>query len=164
MKIKGGIVSIDMEDTLTEMTLDIFRKANPLGEQVFNAAIQEIQRNARANWPVRQPTKIERDDQGEPKRTKDGRVRFRKQTSQRSIDKFVRYARINGNSIEVGLENRAQYAWAIRMGIDTAGEKGKSIILPLRARVSNELMVKPLRQRTNKVVREYTKGLLDRKR
>ena len=58
------------------------------------------------------------------------------------------------------MENRAEYAWAIRMGMDTKGQGGRAIIIPLRARVSNELMVKPLRRKSRKVISEYTRGLL----
>jgi hypothetical protein len=161
MIAKGGIVELEMEDTLKEMTLQVLRQANPEGERAFRETLEDIKTKARQRWPVRQPTKIERDDQGDPKRTKDGKVRFRKQTSQRSIDKFHVYAKVRSGLIEVGLENRAPYAWAMFMGLDTKGDRGKAIILPLRSRVSNELLVKPMKQNTKKVTDRYTEGLLE---
>lgn len=160
VKIKGDIVSIEMEDTLTEMTLALLKTANPLGAKVFRETIAEIRTKAKQQWPVRQPTKIIRDDNGEPKRTKDGKVRFRRQKSKGSIDKFITFARVNGPVIEVGMENRAEYAWAIRMGMETKGQGGRAIIIPLRARVANELMVKPLRRKSKDVITVYTRGLL----
>lgn len=160
VKIKGDVVSIEMEDTLTEMTLALLRTANPLGAKIFEETLADIRTKAKQQWPVRQPTKIIRDEAGEPKRTKDGKVRFRRQKSKGSIDKFYTFARVNGPIIEVGVENRAEYAWAIRMGMDTKGQGGRAIIIPLRARVANELMVKPLRRKSRKVISEYTRGLL----
>ena len=58
------------------------------------------------------------------------------------------------------LENTAPYAWAIKAGIDSRGDNGKEIQKKVKKRIANELMVKPLRRRANKLVKVYTDSLM----
>ena len=154
--ISGDRGTMTIRNPLDNMVKTLMRKAAPLSEQVFTEILKEIEAEAKAEWPVRQPVKPVRDKEGNVKLVQSGpnkgKPRLIKQTSKRSIDKYRLGTRFESGKVVVFLENTAQYAFAIRMGIDTKGEKGREIFLPLGKRVVQELLFKPLKKNTNRAV------------
>jgi hypothetical protein len=145
-----------IKNPLDDMVKSLMKKAAPLSEKVFTDILKEIETEAKASWPVRQPVKPVRDKEGNIKTVQKGpnagKPRLIKQTSKRSIDKYRLGTRFESGKVVVFLENTAPYAFAIRMGIDTRGDRGKDIFLPLGKRVAQELLISPLRKNTKRAV------------
>lgn len=160
--IRGTKGEMKIINPLDDAVLNLLKLAIPEAYEEFVKVLKEIEDNAKNNWIVRQPVKPVRDKEGNIKQTKEGKPRIRKQPpSKRSIDKFKIGQRINqAGEIEVFLENTAPYAWAIKAGIDSRGDNGKEIQKKVKKRIANELMVKPLRKNTNKLVKVYTDSLM----
>ena len=162
--ITGQKGSMKIKNPLDDMAKSLMKKAALLSEKVFTEIMKEIEAEAKASWPVRQPVKPVRDKAGNIKLVKRGpnagKPRIITQKSKRSIDKYRFGTRIESGKIVVFLENTAQYAFAIRMGIDTKGEKGKEIFLPLGKRVVQQLLFSPLRQNAKKAVKALTEDMM----
>ena len=160
--IKGTKGQAQVTNDLDDAVLKLLKTAIPEAHEAFVKTLKDIERKAVQNWIVRQPVKPVRDKEGNIKQTEAGKQRFRKQPpSKRSIDKFAIGQRINPNGeIEVFLENTAQYAWAIRVGIDSKNESGQQVRSKVKRRIANELMVKPMKRRADKLVKVYTNALM----
>lgn len=160
--MNGERGQIKIENPLDNSVLNLLKNAIPEAHEEFMSVLQEIEKDAKRNWLVRQPVKPVRDDEGNIKQTKEGKPRIRKQPpSKRSIDKFRIGQRINAaGEIEVYLENYAPYAWAIKPSIDSKGERGKEVFLVQGKRIAHELMVQPMRKNANRVLKAYTSSLM----
>ena len=160
--LKGSKGQAQVTNDLDDAILNLLKKAIPEAYEEFVKVLKEIEVEAKANWLVRQPVKPVRDNEGNIKQTKEGKPRFRKQPpSKRSIDKFKIGQRINQQGeIEVFLENTAPYAWAIKPGIDSKGDQGKEVFSIPKKRIADELMVKPMKENTNRVLKAYTEALM----
>ena len=146
--VKSGKVQATVQSDFDDSILRLVKNCLPEGVDVFESTLRMIEKEAKNNWIVRQPTKPVRDAEGQIKLTQEGKPRIRKQSpSKRSIDKFRLDAKITaGREVEVFLENYAQYAWAIKPSIDSKGERGKELFLVQGLRIANELLVKPMRR------------------
>lgn len=162
--ITGSRGELTINNPLDDSIRRILRKAAPSSAFVFNQILKEIEEEAKKSWPVRQPVKPVRDSSGNikivQKGKNKGKPRIRTQKSKRSIDKFKLGQRIEGGKVVVFLENNAQYAYAIRMGMDTKGEGGREVFLALGKRFATETLFKPLRKGTRKAVDALTRDLL----
>ena len=161
--ITGSRGELTINNPLDDSIRRILRKAAPSSAYVFNQILKEIEEEAKKNWPVRQPVKPVRDKSGNikivQKGKNKGKPRIRTQKSKRSIDKFKLGQRIEGGKVVVFLENSAQYAYAIRMGIDTKGEGGRELFIVLKKRIALELLIWPLRRNAKHAVEALTRDL-----
>lgn len=162
-EVKSGKTQATINSTFDDGIFNLIRKALPEGVQVFERNLRDIEKHARNNWLVRQPTKPVRDELGIIKISqKTGKPRIRKQPkSKRSIDKFRMNARIiPSGEIEVFLENYAPYAFAIKAGLDSKGRQGKEVSKVVGKRIAKELMYSPQNKQKRKVIRQYTNELM----
>ena len=141
---KSGNAEATFSQDLQGFYTGFLDKVAPSAKKVINDTLEEIQKEAQANWPKRQPT---------IRKNKEGRIVYRKDNSRNSWSKFVKGFRVTADgSIEGYLENTAPYSWAIKFGAESVNNKGQHIIFPLGKRVGNELMVKPMRKQSKKVI------------
>jgi len=75
--------------------------------------------------------------------------------SQDSKNKLYTDLTIQGDDIFASVGNTAPYAWAIRVGVDT------DLPFALGASVSNELLFKPAKKKTNFIVQVLADDLAD---
>ena len=76
---------------------------------------------------------------------------------------FERGFRITANGdFEAYLVNRAPYSWAIKFGVDSENNRGQDIIQPQGKRVAQELMIKPQRKASRKIVKALADDLMRR--
>ena len=132
MKIKNGDVQADIEGvTFAEQLL---RTVAPDAARIIESAFDEIYTTAKQQWPVR----------------KKGR-------SKRSRDKLKTGIRITSTGqLSAYIENTAEYAWAIKVGVDT------DTYLPLGKRVANELMWKPVKKQTKPIMQAVASDIVKR--
>jgi len=161
-QVKSGNVQAKINSSFDDGIYNLIRKCLPDGVKVFEANLREIEKEAKNNWLVRQPTKPVRDDEGNIKISKNGKPRIRKQSpSKGSIDKFRINSRIvQSGEIEIYLENYSPYAFAIKTGIDSKGRNGKEVYLVLGKRIAKELLYTPQMKQSRKVIRQYTKIIM----
>ena len=77
---------------------------------------------------------------------------LRESKSNRSIDKFKTSITISPSGmVDASVSNMAEYAWAIKMGLDSKTSGGSPIFLPLGSRISNELLWKPAKKQARKI-------------
>jgi hypothetical protein len=140
--VKSGNVEMSFDD-IDKLFLNILQGAIPNTEKIISAEIDKIYDEAKATWPVRKPI---------VRKLKDGNVRTI-QVSKNSKDKLEKGMRLEGDQLVFFIRNNAPYAWAIKVGVDTE--------LPFSrgTRVANELIWKPMRSSTNRVVRSLSKEL-----
>lgn len=144
-KYKQGNASIEFSESMDSFFLGFLRKVMPSAEKIMDEVLTEIEKEAKQDWPRRQP--IIRKD-------RDGKIVFYKEVSKESFSKFQRGIRITPRGeVEVYLRNTAPYSWAIKFGEDSKNKDGRDIIQPQGKKAANELMVKPLRKESNKVVK-----------
>jgi hypothetical protein len=144
-KYKQGNASIEFSESMDSFFLGFLRKVMPSAEKIMDEVLTEIENEAKKDWPRRQP--IIRKD-------RDGKIVFYKEVSKESFSKFQRGIRITPRGeVEVYLRNTAPYSWAIKFGEDSKNKDGRDIIQPQGKKAANELMVKPLRKESNKVVK-----------
>ena len=144
-KYKQGNASIEFSESMDTFFLGFLRKVMPSAEKIMDEVLTEIEKEAKKDWPRRQP--IIRKD-------RDGKIVFYKEVSKESFSKFQRGIRITPRGeVEVYLRNTAPYSWAIKFGEDSKNKDGRDIIQPQGKKAANELMVKPLRKESNKVVK-----------
>lgn len=147
--IKTGGVSIGIDDNLD---LDKFLKTvAPSASKMMEEEFARIEKEAKAEWPKRKPTK----------KFKKGKITF-KDESKNSWNKFERGIRISRGNIEVFLKNTAPYSWAIKIGVDATNASGGGIFIPQGKRVAQELMVKPLRKSSKKIAKKLADDLVRR--
>tara|TARA_B100000686_G_C16773348_1_gene966718 strand:- start:1238 stop:1720 length:483 start_codon:yes stop_codon:yes gene_type:complete len=143
-KFKAGKAEAVFSDDLQSFYTGFLDKVAPGARKIIDDTLQEIEQEAKKNWPKRQPI-IRRNDEG--------RIVFKKDNSQNSWNRFQRGYRVEADGTIAGfLVNTAPYAWAIKFGVESVNNRGEDIIFPLGKRVGNELMVKPMRKGSKKVV------------
>ena len=72
-----GNASVTLDQDMTKFFLDVLRKAAPSAEKIMTDSLEQIEQQARQNWPKRQPVR----------RFRGGRVEFVDE-SQESWKKF----------------------------------------------------------------------------
>ena len=138
-----GNASVTLDQDMTKFFLDVLRKAAPSAEKIMTDSLEQIEQQARQNWPKRQPVR----------RFRGGRVEFVDE-SQESWKKFERGIRIDPDgSIVVFLKNTAPYSYMIKYGKDPKNKNGQELIEPQGRRVATELLIKPMRKSSRKVVK-----------
>lgn len=151
---KTGNATVKITEDMEEMFLGFLKTVAPNASKIMEDTLQEIEREAKKDWPKRQPI-IRRDSQGD--------ITFFRETSKKSFQMFRRGIRVTARGdIEVYLKNTAPYSWAIKFGEDSRNKDGKQIIQPQGRRVATELMVKPLNKSTRKVVKALAEDLMKR--
>lgn len=149
-----GNASITFDHDQTEFFTGFLKTVAPEAEKIMSETFEDIEREAKAEWPKRKPRRTYN------KRT---RIWTVKDESLDSWNKFRRGVRIDPDgSVVVFLKNIAPYAWAIKFGVDSENKDGRDIIRPQGKRVSQELLVKPLRKYSRKVVKALADDLMRR--
>ena len=123
IKIKAGNTSVDMSQELSAMTEQLVNQLLPDTRRKLEKELSEVEDEARAKWLVRK------------KRSKDSKGKL---YSEIYITPDFQLIGVVGN--------KAQYAWAIRVGEDeqnTRLQEGK--------RLSNELLWKPIKVKTDEI-------------
>ena len=132
MKIKNGNVQADVKGaTFAEQLL---RTVAPDAARIIEDAFDEIYTNAKQQWPVR----------------KKGRSRG----SKNKLRKGIRIT--STGQLSAYLENTAEYAWAIKVGVDT------DTYLPLGKRVADELLWRPAKKQTKPIMDAVAKDIVKR--
>jgi hypothetical protein len=153
-EIKKGNASVTLDQDMSKFFLGLLKKAAPSAEKIMTETLEKIERDAKAQWPKRQPVKRFN--------KKTGRVYF-EDRSNNSWRMFERGIRIDARgNIVVFLKNTAPYSWVIKYGKDPKNKEGKALIEPQGRRVARELLVKPMRKSTRKVVTALSKELFKR--
>ncbi len=120
ISIKAGGTSLDISDELVSMTDDLVNKLLPETRKKLEDELTKIEEEARNKWLVREDK------------------------SKGSRNKLYAEIAITPNFELVGvIGNKAEYAWAIKVGKDT-----QSSGLQPGKRLSNELLFKPVKQKS----------------
>lgn len=172
IRVKVGKTEIVASSELEEMTNQILTKTIPETKKTIELAIDKIYQEAFDEWPVSDKNRgfkelvfinaarlqkkgmdrkqaiavsFEKLRMGELKK----RVSSSREMRGHSRDKLERGFIIDTASSEIVgyIRNMAQYAWAIKVGVNSDST------LPLGANVSNELLWKPLRKESNRIVK-----------
>jgi hypothetical protein len=153
LKITNGNAGIVIDTDLQEFYTGFLDKVAPNAKKIIDSSLEEIQRGAVRDWPVRQPEI----------REKDGKIVFFRITTKESWRKFERGYRITPDGgFEGYLRNTAPYSWAIKFGVDSENNQGRDIIQPQGRRVATELMVKPQKKQSKKVISALADDLMRR--
>jgi hypothetical protein len=141
--IKQGKASISLDKDMRTFYTGFLDTVAPGARKIIDTTLDRIEEQAKKEWPKRQP--IVRTNQ-------EGRVTYYEETSKNSWRKFRRGYRVESGMIVGFLVNDAPYSWAIKFGVESVNNQGQHITRPLGARVSNELMVKPMKRNARKVI------------
>ena len=153
LKITNGNAGIVIDTDLQEFYMGFLDKVAPNAKKIIDSSLEEIQQGAVRDWPVRQPEI----------REKDGKIVFFRITTKESWRKFERGYRITPDGgFEGYLRNTAPYSWAIKFGVDSENNQGRDIIQPQGRRVATELMVKPQKKQSKKVISALADDLMRR--
>ena len=153
-KITSGRASVEIDQDLQSFYSGFLDKVAPNAKKVIVDTLEEIEKEAAKQWPVRKPS-IRKDAQGN--------ILFFRKTSKESWRKFERGFRIlPDGSFEGYLRNTADYSWAMKFGVDSVNNRGQEIIQPQGKRVAQELLVKPQNQKANSVVKALANDLMKR--
>jgi len=181
IKVKNGNMSIEVDETSKTIFTDILDSLPGDTIKILQQTTEDIYKDAYAVWPVQKPITTQN-------LTEEGKVRttarnINKQDkaayslkrafaasykmqklgilqipefsikSKGSKDKLYTGFVFSGDSIEAVVGNSAPYAWAIKVGVDTDLPYSRG------TRVANELIWKPMRNSTNRVVTSLSKEL-----
>ena len=128
--IKSGNSTVILPKNLMSTFENVLEKIIPDTKRELADIMDKIEKEARDEWPVR--------------RRKDG---SKNPNSQNSRAKIYSEIIVSTNfEIIARIGNDADYAYAIKVGART------KIDLPLGRRVSNELLWKPVKKQTNRIV------------
>jgi hypothetical protein len=145
---------IEIDTDLQDFYTGFLDKVAPNARKILTDEMEKIERDAKKDWPVRKP-QIRKD--------KDGNVVFYREVTKGSWKMFERGFRITANGdFEAYLVNRAPYSWAIKFGVDSENNRGQDIIQPQGKRVADELMIKPQKKASNKIVKALADDLMRR--
>jgi hypothetical protein len=145
---------IEIDTDLQEFYTGFLDKVAPNARKILTDEMEKIERDAKKDWPVRKP-QIRKD--------REGNVVFYREVSKGSWKMFERGFRITANGdFEAYLVNRAPYSWAIKFGVDSENNRGQDIIQPQGKRVAQELMIKPQRKASRKIVKALADDLMRR--
>ena len=145
---------IEIDTDLQDFYTGFLDKVAPNARKILTDEMEKIEREAKKDWPVRKP-QIRKD--------REGNVVFYREVSKGSWKMFERGFRITANGdFEAYLVNRAPYSWAIKFGVDSENNRGQDIIQPQGKRVAQELMIKPQRKASRKIVKALADDLMRR--
>ena len=145
---------IEIDTDLQDFYTGFLDKVAPNARKILTDEMEKIERDAKKDWPVRKP-QIRKD--------KEGNVVFYREVTKGSWKMFERGFRITANGdFEAYLVNRAPYSWAIKFGVDSENNRGQDIIQPQGKRVADELMIKPQKKASNKIVKALADDLMRR--
>lgn len=125
----AGVASVQLTGSMKEIVERAIKTANRAVIEEFEKEVEKLEKEARANWPIRQK-------------------RYGK--SEGSKDQFQTGLRfIPPGTIVAFVANNAPYAWAIR-----AGEDGKSTTnVKPKQRIAEELLWKPAQKDADKIIK-----------
>lgn len=150
-KAKQGNASVEFEGDMMDMFLGAIKKVLPTAEKIMMESLIQIEEDAKREWPKRQPRRTYN------KKTKTWTVR---DESEESWKKFKRGIRVEPDgSLVVYLKNTAPYSWAIKFGVDPKNKDGRPILQPQGKRAGQELLVKPMRKSSRKVIKALSEDL-----
>jgi len=120
VRVKSGSTTAEVSPELAQSIEKTLDSLAPETKKTIENAIDNIYQEAYKDWPVR----------------------FHKSKSGDSKNKLEQgiILDISDGSVSGFIRNTAEYAWAIKVGVNT------KIDLPLGARVSNELLWKPVKK------------------
>lgn len=153
-KFTSKRAGIEIDTDLQDFYTGFLDKVAPNARKILTDEMEKIERDAKKDWPVRKP-QIRKD--------KEGNVVFYREVTKGSWKMFERGFRITANGdFEAYLVNRAPYSWAIKFGVDSENNRGQDIIQPQGKRVADELMIKPQKKASNKIVKALADDLMRR--
>jgi len=178
IKVKSGNAVVELPAAATKIFTDVMEQVAPNTMRVLRESIDEIYDDAYRVWPVRQTKdtsqraliaraarEIEKDPEYDRARAYavanalylagELQVDTTSSKSQDSKNKLYTDLTIQGDDIFASVGNTASYAWAIRVGVDT------DLPFALGASVSNELLFKPAKKKTNLIVQVLADDLAD---
>tara|TARA_R100000388_G_C7207802_1_gene142013 strand:+ start:316 stop:891 length:576 start_codon:yes stop_codon:yes gene_type:complete len=185
IRVRSGDTEITASPELERMANDLLNRTTPETKRAIEESIERIYEEARKNWPVRKRQELtgrqlafakaaQLQKKGYDRRPaiaaafqmlRDGELQRKKTISVSNVDSISQDSRgkldrgilINTGSGEIVgfIRNTAPYAWAIKVGVNSDS------VLPLGARVCNELLWKPLKKDANKITRIIAKELTD---
>ena len=182
MKVGKGNVSAILSGDGLDMVNDLLSKVAPNAKKLIESELERIYLEAYNNWPVRKTSKrtetgiIRQVARNMVKDRKDWNFKqalavvyalkkknklvisesVRETNSKFAIENKSQFSKndlytgikfSSANEIEFVIGNTAEYAWAIKVGVDSDSS------FPLGARVANELLYKPTKKATNKIVK-----------
>ena len=152
--VTTGRASVTMDKDMEKFFLGTLKKLAPNFEKEVKKALDVIEREAKEGWPKRQPKR---------NRIKAGEQWSYREVSQNSWNKFKRGFRIDPDgNIVVYLKNTAPYSWAIKYGVDPKNKDGAKLIEPQGRKPARELLVKPMRKSSKKIVQALAADLFKR--
>jgi len=134
-----GTASISTNQNIETFYTGFLDKVAPNARKVIDQTLKNIESEAKKDWPKR------------------------KTKSRGSYKKFVRGYKIDSQGFIVGfLKNTAPYSWAMKFGMDSENFTGQDIIFATGKRVSNELLIKPMKKQSRHVVNALADDLSKR--
>ena len=127
MAKKAGI-DISFNERQTEAAfLDLLDEIAPSTRKVFEEVTEQLMNHAQSNWPVR------------------------KRNSKGSVNDFERGITVTSDSVFAYVRNNAQYAWAIKSGLNSVNRNKEPLIIPLGRRIAQEVLWSPARKEADRV-------------
>ncbi len=182
IKIKQGNMSIDIDSTSRDIFLDVLEALPGETVKILEDTTQEIYKDAYAVWPVQKPVTTDnlteegkvrvtarniskRDNDYSLKRAFAASYKMQRLGTLRppefqikskgSKDKLYTGFVFSQGALEAVVGNKAPYAWAIKVGVDT------DLPYSLGTRVSNELLWKPAKKKADSVAEELADSAVD---
>lgn len=149
---KSGNAQVEIKQDMHEFFMGFLRTVAPNAEKIMMESISKIEKEAVEDWPKRKP--IVRTD-------KDGKVVFFRKVSKNSWSKFQRGIKVDAQGrIVVFLKNTAPYSYMIKYGEDSENKDGEDILQPQGRRVATEVLIKPMRKDSRKVIAALADDLM----
>ena len=125
---KKARIDISFNERQTEAAfLDLLDEIAPSTRKVFEEVTEQLMTHAQSNWPVR------------------------KRNSKGSVNDFERGITSTADSVYAYVRNTAQYAWAIKSGVDSVNRDQQPLIIPLGRRIAQEVLWSPARKEADRV-------------
>ena len=131
IKVKSGSTTAELKGDLAKSIEKTLKTLAPESLAVIEKSINTIFDEAKSQWPRR---------------------KFKSQDSKSKLKKGITLD-VSTGEIFGFISNDAPYAWAIKVGKETR------IDLPLGARVSNELLWKPLKKQADPIAKVIAKEI-----
>lgn len=179
--IRSGNTSINMSDDLFRMTDSLLNKLLPETKKILQKELQNVKDEAKKRWLVRQSKSVSPEKQQQKvyyallnkanktpnealriindnkrKGLYSGKAQRESKKSKRSVDKLYVELAITPNLELLGIVgNTAEYAWAIKVGEDPQKSGLKE-----GQRLSNELLFKPTKKKSNIIASTFADEIL----
>tara|TARA_R100000388_G_C7223726_1_gene150534 strand:+ start:232 stop:675 length:444 start_codon:yes stop_codon:yes gene_type:complete len=131
LTIKAGNSTIVLPKNLMSTFENVIEQIIPETKKDLIDIVEKIEQEAIKEWPVRQ--------------TRNGKKSPRSQNSKKKM--YTEIIVSSNFEIIAKVGNSAPYAWAIKVGARS------KVDLPLGRRVSNELLFKPMKKQTNRIIK-----------